>query len=303
MKGNARGGGIGEVRAYAYLTLAFLFMTLNVIVGRAAHEDIPPFGLSFWRWTVAASLLAPFAAARVVEQWDLICRHWKALVLISLVMVPAGNNLVYVGLQDTTALNAGLIAVSRPVIILILVGLVFRAAVDRAQWAGIALALAGVRLVLVRGDADVLTGLGFNRGDLWLVAASVGIATYQAGVGRLPGALHPAVLLQVTMVLGMAMMAPLYLYETASGRPVEPTWPAIGAIAFVATLPSIGAVYLINAGIKAVGPARMGIFNYLQPLFVAAIAIPFLGERLAWFHPVALALVIAGILISSRRRR
>ena len=74
------------------------------------------------------------------------------------------------------------------------------------------------------------------------------------------------------------------------------------AIVFVATLPSIGAVYLLNAGIAAVGPARMGIFNYLQPLFVAAIAIPFLGERLSWYHPIALALVARGIVISSRGR-
>ena len=104
------------------------------------------------------------------------------------------------------------------------------------------------------------------------------------------------------MIFGMAMMAPLYLWESAAIAPVVPTWPAIAAIVFVATLPSIGAVYLINAGIAVVGPARMGIFNYLQPLFVAAIAIPFLGERLSWYHPIALALVARGIVISSRGR-
>ena len=60
---------------------------------------------------------------------------------------------------------------------------------------------------------------------------------------------------------------------------------------------------LINAGIAAVGPARMGIFNYLQPLFTAAIAIPVLGETLAWYHPLALGLVALGIVISSRRPR
>ena len=303
MAQTGRGAGeIGEIRAYAYLTLAFLFMALNVIVGRAAHEEIAPFALSFWRWTLASALFAPFAIAKIREQRALIRRHWKALAVIALVMVPAGNNLIYVGLAESTALNGGLIAAARPAIILVIVAMIFRGPVGRAQWLGIAIALAGVVLVLTGGEPGALAGFAFNRGDLWLVAGSCGIAAYQVGVGRLPRAIHPTVLLQVTMVLGMAMMAPLYLWESAAIAPVVPTWPAIAAIVFVATLPSIGAVYLINAGIAAVGPARMGIFNYLQPLFVAAIAIPLLGERLAWYHPVALALVAGGIVISSRGR-
>lgn len=303
MSETGRGSGeISEIRAYGYLTLAFSFMALNVIVGRAAHEEIPPNALSFWRWTLAAVLFAPFAIAKVHEQWGLVRRHWKALVLIALVMVPAGNNLIYVGLAQSTALNGGLIAAARPVIILVIVAIIFRGPVGRAQWLGIGVALFGVLLVLSRGEPAVLSGLDFNPGDLWLVAGSCGIATYQASVGRLPREIHPTVLLQVTMVLGMAFMAPLYLWESATIGPMVPTWPAIGAIVFVATLPSIGAVYLINVGIAAVGSARMGIFNYLQPLFVAAIAIPFLGERLSWYHPIALALVAGGIVISSRRR-
>ena len=65
--------------------------------------------------------------------------------------------------------------------------------------------------------------------------------------------------------------------------------------------PSVLAMFSI-ATIAAVGPARAGIYNYLQPIFVAAIAIPVLGEAAYWYHPVALVLVAAGIVISSRRR-
>lgn len=293
----------GDLRPYALLTLAFVFMALNVVVGRAAHADVPPLGLSFWRWTIASLLFLPFSFARVREQFRVILANWKMLLFVSVVMVPFGNNLIYVGLQDTTAINGGLIPVARPAIILVIVWLLFRGPVTRNQWFGIAVAALGVLLVLTRGDPAVLAGLTFNRGDLWLVAASVGIACYQTSISRVSREIHPVVLLQVTMILGAILMLPGYLWETAAGRPVVPTWPAVGAILFVATFPSIGAVYLINTGIAAVGPARMGIFNYLQPLFVATISVPLLGETLAWYHPVALALVAGGIVVSSRRRR
>ena len=290
-------------RPHAMLTLAFVFMALNVVVGRAAHTDVPPVGLSFWRWTLATVIFFPFAAARLREQWRLVAANWKLLLLIATVMVLLGNTLVYVGLQSTTALNGGLIPVSRPVIILILAWLLFRGTVTGHQWLGVAVAMIGVLTVLARGDPAVLTGLDFNRGDLWLIASSVGIACYQVFMGRVPKALHPKAVLQVLMTMGVLLLVPVYVWETLAVRPVEVTWPVVGAVLYVAIFPSIFGIYLLNAGIKAVGPARVSIYNYLQPLFVAVIAVPVLGEALRWYHPVALALVVAGIVISSRRRQ
>ena len=293
----------GNLRPYTYLTLAFLLMALNIIVGRAAHTEIPPLGLSFWRWLLACFLFLPFSVARTREQWPLVQANWKILFLISIVMIPLGNNLIYVGLQNTTALNGGLIPVARPVLILTLSWFLFRGTVTRYQWLGIAIAMTGVVTVVTRGDPAILTRMDFNSGDLWLVGASIGIACYQTLIGRVTKELHPAVLLQVTMVMGTALMAPPYVIETLAGRPVVLTAPAIGAIVFCAVFPSICAVYLINAGIAALGPARMGIFNYLPPLFVAAIAIPVLGEELHWYHLAAFILVVAGIVTSVRGRK
>lgn len=295
--------GRGDLRAYCYLTLAFLFMALNVIVGRAAHTEIPPLGLSFWRWLTAAILFLPFSWRHCRDQLPLIGQNWRILVMISVVMVPLGNNLIYVGLQDTTAINGGLIPVARPAIILVLSWFLFRGTVTRNQWMGIGIAVIGVVTVLTRGNPIILFQLDLNRGDLWLVGASIGIAFYQTLIGRVPRDIHPTVLLQVTMIISVLMMLPLYLFETLAGQPVVPTLPAIGAILFTAIFPAICAVYLINAGIAILGPARMSIFNYLPPLFVAAIAIPVLGEEPHWYHPVAFVLVSIGIVISARRRK
>ncbi len=277
-------------------------MALNIVVGRAAHTDIPPLGLSFWRWVLASVIFMPFAWPRMREQWPLIRAHWKRLAVVAVVMIPLGNTLVYVGLQDTTALNGGLIPVARPAIIMVLAYFLFRGSVTRYQWIGICIAMIGVITVITRGDPLVLANLDFNRGDLWLIASSFGIACYQVSIGRVPKEFHSSVLLQVTMMMGVVMMLPIYLWETLTIRPVVLTWPVAGAVSFVAIFPSIVALSFINAGIKQVGPARMGIFNYLQPLLVAGIAVPVLGETLAWYHPVALVLVAGGIVVSSRRR-
>lgn len=284
------------------LTVAFFLLALNVIVGRAVHADMPPVGLSFWRWVLASILLLPFTIPRLRAQWRQVMEIWKLLVLLSAMLILFGNTLVYVGLQSTTAINGGLIPVSRPAIILVLAFLLFRGTVTGHQWLGVAIALAGVLTVLAGGDPAMLAGLDFNRGDLWLLASSVSIASYQALVPRALERIDPLVLVQVTMVLGFSMLAPVYLWESLTIRPVEVTWTTSGAVLYVAIFPSIFAMYLANTGIGRLGPARAAIYNYLQPLFVATLAIPLLGEELHWYHPIAFALVAGGILVSSRKR-
>ncbi len=114
--------------------------------------------------------------------------------------------------------------------------------------------------------------------------------------------IHPIALLQTTITIGAILLLPAYLIETHIARAVTVTWPAIGAILYVAIFPSIAAVYFMNLGISALGPARAGVFSYLHPILVAAIAIPALGETIDWYYPVALVLVLGGIYISSRVR-
>ena len=46
---------------YLLLVLTILFWAGNFNLARAIHADVPPLGLSFWRWAVAALILLPFA--------------------------------------------------------------------------------------------------------------------------------------------------------------------------------------------------------------------------------------------------
>ena len=45
---------------YAALTLSMLFFASNQILGRLIPGEVPPIGLSFWRWVVAALVILPF---------------------------------------------------------------------------------------------------------------------------------------------------------------------------------------------------------------------------------------------------
>ena len=49
-----------NVSAYGMLAVAVLCWAGNFVIGRALRFDAPPVALTFWRWTVAFLVLAPF---------------------------------------------------------------------------------------------------------------------------------------------------------------------------------------------------------------------------------------------------
>lgn len=293
---------VSRVSPYLFLTLAMIFFATNVVIGRAVHAEIPPVGLSFWRWIAASLLLLPFGLPHVRRQWDLIVRHWKVFVGLSTAMILFGNTLIYIGLNFTIALNAGIVPVARPMIIVALSWVIFRTAVTGGQVLGIAIAMVGVLAIVVRGDLSALASLEFSTGDMIVFAGNIGIAFYQVLFPLAPKELHPIALLQITFVLGSLLLVPFYILETVFIAPVTPTLVAVSAILTVAIFPSILAIWCFNRGMTLIGPSRAGIFNYLQPLFVAVLAITLLGEAVERYHLIAFVLVICGIIVASRGR-
>src|SRR5579862_4754558 len=69
------------VSPYLLLVYAMVFWSGNAIVGRAFGPDIPPITLSFWRWTIAFAVLLPFTGRQIWRAGPLIARHWRLLVL------------------------------------------------------------------------------------------------------------------------------------------------------------------------------------------------------------------------------
>ncbi len=94
---------------YLLLTLTVLSWSGNMVVGRAIRGDIPPLTLAFWRWVIALLLVLPLALPHLREQWPLLKKGWKPLLVLGLLGVGGYNTFAYLALQHTTATNAALL--------------------------------------------------------------------------------------------------------------------------------------------------------------------------------------------------
>ena len=77
-------GGTASPRAAAlFLTISSACWGGNIFIGRLVHAEVPPVGLSFWRWVLALAILLPFAWPRLRRDWPEVRRHWRALAALA----------------------------------------------------------------------------------------------------------------------------------------------------------------------------------------------------------------------------
>jgi drug/metabolite transporter (DMT)-like permease len=292
--------------AIVLLIIPPLLWSGNAVVGRLVAPMVSPMTLNLLRWTIAFVLLLPLAG-RVLKPGSPLWQQWRRFAFLSLFSIGGYNAMLYLALNTSTPINVTLVGASTPVWMLLIGKIFFKVPVSRRQLMGALLSIAGVLLVLSRGQWEVLLGMRLVAGDLYVLIASMAWAYYSWMLA------HPtpesaslrtdwAGFLLGQVVFGLIWSALFTSGEWAlTNAHVDWSWPLIGALAFIAVGPAVIAYGSWGAGVARAGPAVAGFFINLTPLFTALLSSAFLGETPQAFHAVAFVLIVSGIVLSSRR--
>jgi drug/metabolite transporter (DMT)-like permease len=287
------------------LTVPPMLWAGNAVVGRLVAPLVPPMTLNFLRWACAFMLLLPFAW-RMLRPDSPIWTRMRRYAVLGFLGIGCYNALQYLAVKTSTPINVTLVASSTPLFMLAFGALFFGHRITRRQMLGTVLSIAGVLLVLGRGEFAQLVQVRFVPGDLYMLVATAAWALY-SWLLTLPGD-PPQVrndwgaFLMAQLVPGLAWSGLFAATETAIGaQPIQWGWPLAAALAFVATGPAIVAYRCWGVGVQRVGPNIAGFFSNLTPLFAALFSAAFLGEPPRLFHVLAFVLIVAGIVVSSRR--
>ena len=153
------------------MSLTSLFWAGNIVLARYVAGHVPPMTLSCVRWIGAFLMLMPFAWPHLKQDWPALRARLPLMVALSATGFAFNNAISYWALQYTEALNALLIQSSGPLFVALWSLLLFGMRLTLAQFAGIAISLAGVLTILLRGDLSTLVNIQFNRGDVMFAGA------------------------------------------------------------------------------------------------------------------------------------
>ena len=285
---------------YLLLSLTSLFWAGNIVLARYVAGHVPPMTLSCVRWVGVFFVLLPFAWPHLRADWPALRRRLPLLVVLSATGFALNNALSYWALQYTQALNALMIQSSGPLFVALWSLLLFGVRLTVAQFAGIALSLAGVFTILLHGDLAALANIEFNRGDLMFASAVLAFGLYSALMPRRP-VTHPLSLIMFTTGCGSLLLLPFSTWELSSGTTLRFDALTLATLVYVVIFPSTLAYLFFNRGIALIGPNRAAPFLHLVPVFGSVMAIALLGERPRLFHLVGYLLVLSGVVIASRQ--
>jgi drug/metabolite transporter (DMT)-like permease len=222
------------------------------------------------------------------------------MLFLSLVGFAYNNAISYWALQYTEALNALLIQSAGPLFVALWSLALFGIRLTGAQLAGITISLAGVLTIILRGDWSALASISFNRGDLMFASSLVSFGLYSALIPRRP-VTHALSLISFTTCCGALMLVPFSIWEYSTGATLKFDMISMATLGYAVIFPSTLAYLFFNRGLALIGPNRAAPFFHLVPVFGSAMAILLLGEQLRLFHLVGYVLVLAGVVIASRR--
>jgi drug/metabolite transporter (DMT)-like permease len=286
------------------LTVPPILWAGNAIVGRLVRDAVPPMTLNLIRWLIALAILVPLGRA-AYRAGSGVLANWRRYAALGLLGVGLYNSLQYLALQSSTPINVTLVASGIPVWMLLVGRLFYGMPLKRQQVAGAVLSIAGVLVVLCRGEFDQLVKLRLVIGDLYMILATIAWSFYSWMLMQQKDAPHLradwAAFLLAQVGYGVLWSAALSGGEwMLAGVAIAWSWPLAAALLYVAIGPAILAMRCWGAGVQRAGPSVAAFFINLTPLFTALLSSAFLGEAPHLYHVLAFGLIVGGIVVSSR---
>lgn len=274
--------------------LFVLLWSTGFIGARLGLPHAEPMTFLGLRFAIAGGVLALWVWAAGAP-WPDRRQAWRQAVVGVLVQfVYLGGVFVAIdwGVEaGTSALIVGL----QPVLTALIAARVLGERLAAPQWAGMALGLGGVALVVARKlEAGLGTPAGIAMCFAALAGISVGSILQKSGGGETPMRGGNAIQFAAAGLCAGAVLA-----VTGTGR-VEWTGEFVFALGWLVFVLSIGAVMLLYVLIRRGAASNVASLFFLVPPCTALLAWPLFGERLGPVEAVGIAATTLGVLLVNR---
>jgi drug/metabolite transporter (DMT)-like permease len=301
------------VKHGALIGAAFAAMTAvawggQFVVGKSALATVDAFPLTTLRYAGAVAIwLVVLAAVEGRAAFRLDGRGLRLFWLGTLGF--AGFNLLaYTGLAHARPQSASLIVALAPLLTALVLWRRTRTRPSTATFVLLAVALAGVALVISGGDPTSIVDGSIGWGDGLVFAGVLSFVLYGLGAAEFP-AFSPLRYTTLTAALGWLTLAGATAVAAASGLVPFPTgdevWSITPQLAYLVIPGAVVAVLTWNTAIGLIGPQNAVLFGNLIPVTTFAI------EIVRGYRPGAVELggaaltitaLVAGNLLARRTR-
>lgn len=228
----------------------------------------------------------------------------------SIISAPLSLFLFFEALSKTSALSGSLITAAGPLFLVLGGVLFFHDRIRKNEKIGIAITILGTLLIVVgpiilNSQMDTLGKLEGNA--LMLLAVMTDIVGALLSKEAMKKGINPTLVAQFQFIVGFVLFMPLLLFwqspETIITTLLNAPKEAHLGTLFMAIFSGTIAYTLRNIAIKTIEVSESALFQYLQPLWAAILAVLWLGEPITRSYVLGGAIIAIGVLIAEYKRK
>jgi drug/metabolite transporter (DMT)-like permease len=282
----------------ALFSVALIYAANYSIAKTVMPAFVQPFGLIVIRVVSAAVFFG--VLSRLVVKEKIRGRADNVRVILCGIFGIAINQLFFfAGLNLTSPINASLIMVITPVVVLIMSAVLLKTPVKLLKVAGIFIAGIGAFLLIAGTGQHKVTGN--LTGDIFILLNAVSYGIYLVLVAPLMQKYQAITVVSRIFLVGAILVVPFGFRQL-----LTPDWANFPVNVWLSILFMVVGVtilaYLLNAwALRFATPALLGVYIYLQPVLAIFIAV-FSGNDIFTLEKGLYALLIfAGVFLVSKR--
>jgi drug/metabolite transporter (DMT)-like permease len=257
---------------------------------------IQPFGFIFYRVLGALMLfamIASFYKERIAKKDMLL------LAVCGFFGVGLNQLSFFYGLNLTNPINAGIIMVSNPIMVLLASAFILKTRITYLKIAGLILGISGALIILL-----FKKGFSFGSdtiiGDSFILLNSASYAVYLVLVKPLMSKYKPITVVTWVFGFGFLFVMPFGFSEISEidwSSFTPDIWWKFGFVIVATTF----LTYLFNIyGLQRLNPSVVSTYIYLQPLIAAFYAISLGKDSFTWIKFIAAILIFSGVYLVSK---
>jgi len=288
-------------RNIAFL-LAFLAALIYGVSFTVAKEVMPlyvqPFGFILLR--VLGATLLFWSVGIFLKKERIEVKDYPRLFLAAVFGIALNQLSFFKGLSMTTPINASVIMVCSPIIVLIFSSFLLNEKATKKKLLGIFVGLFGAVILIVFGKD---TGLATNAslGNLLVLVNASSYALYLILIKNLTKKYHAITLAKWLYLIGLIMVVPFGFSELSMVQWNTMPMPILLRIGFIIVFTSF-LTYMFNLfAIKELKPTTLSIFIYLQPVIASSYALMVGSDSLNFIKIAATVLIFIGVYLVTRK--
>lgn len=281
------------------LFIVALIYGLNYSIAKDVMPNyVKPFGFIFLRVTGATLIfwtLGLFVKEKSIEKED-----FKKIAFAAFFGVGINFLSFFKGLSLTTPINASVIAVIAPIMVLIFSSILLKEKLTYRKIVGVFVGLFGAIILILYGNSSNLDGKDVILGNFLVFLNAVSFGLYLVLVKKLATKYHPILFVKWLYLFGVIYIVPFSIQEA-----IEINWQTMPTtiyykVGFVVLLTTC-VTYLFNLfALTKLKPTTVGVFIYLQPVIATIYALLVGSDSLSYVKVVATIIIFLGVYLVTK---